>query len=391
VYPTNPSVPVSVTPILDSGQLPPPTRKLGPSAIVGGILSAGVTLFLMLKTVDNPLLSEGYGVALLFPAFFLAVATHELGHLVGGWIVGFHFSFIQVGPFSLRIEHGRLKVAVSREISNLGYAGMHVGKIARLHRRFPTFIASGPLSNLLSAGMTIVASQYFIPSVNKSWISVPVTQFLVISLLLGLIGFTPAGYNSDGSRLSMLCFNSGRARRWITITALANSMNNGSRGKDWKQTWLNRATSIRDSSVDEFYANWMAYISTNDRKDVLRSEQYLERCLELTPFLSTTFRALVAQEAAVFSGWFRTDSALSEKWNSQVRKSNPLHPLMAIRVDVALSCARQDYEAALSEWEKGLMIIEKVPVRPSTRFLRESWMEWKAEIEEKQQLQLAAV
>src|SRR5690348_12569943 len=68
---------MSPTPILDLEQDPPPLpsrlRANGIGLLVGGVLG----VFLANQPPD-------INVALLFPALFLSIAVHELGHLVAG-------------------------------------------------------------------------------------------------------------------------------------------------------------------------------------------------------------------------------------------------------------------------------------------------------------------
>src|SRR5258707_5552884 len=102
---------VSVTQILDLGVLPPPRPK---KRVLGVIIGLGLGI-LFGATIDNfgsagsqPHLS----LLFYFASLGLAVAIHELGHLTAGWLVGFHFSHISVGPLSVRVEYGRLKVQI---------------------------------------------------------------------------------------------------------------------------------------------------------------------------------------------------------------------------------------------------------------------------------------
>ena len=44
--------------------------------------------------------------------FALAVIVHEIGHLLSGWMVGFRFSSITIGPIALRLEYGRLRTGI---------------------------------------------------------------------------------------------------------------------------------------------------------------------------------------------------------------------------------------------------------------------------------------
>jgi hypothetical protein len=137
-----------------------------------------------------------------------------------------------------------------------------------------------------------------------------------------------------------------------------------------------------DSSVDELYGNWIAYIAANDRRDPPTTEAHLERCLQLSQKVWPSLRDQIAHECAVYSAWFRNDDALAERWLVQVKKTSHLPPLQKIRADVAMNCARGDFPAALEKWEDGLALIGKASGSEGKQ-LKESWQDWKIEIQER--------
>ena len=214
--------------------------------------------------------------------FVLTIAVHELGHLLAGWFVGFRFSFISIGPLSLKVEYGRLRLRLRRGMPAAGYAGMHVDQVRRLRRRLLVFTVAGPLANLLSAATTAIFLNYFSAATGSGWLYLPAHIFLQISVIIGLVNLVPFRLGmlyTDGARVTMLLSSRARSRRWMCITAVGNQSQKGVRSKHWRRTWLQAASSLRDGSVDDFAGNWIAYASANDRKDApvaaLRLERYV--------------------------------------------------------------------------------------------------------------------
>jgi hypothetical protein len=127
----------SLTPILDSGVLPPVVRRkmarAGIRAIPGFIV--GFVLMLAVSARADKSRDPIIGLILLVSALLLTITIHELGHLLAGWMVAFRFSLVDVGPFSLIVEHGKLKARIRREMLASGSAGMHVKTVRRLRRR----------------------------------------------------------------------------------------------------------------------------------------------------------------------------------------------------------------------------------------------------------------
>ncbi len=378
---------VSVTPILDSGVLPPPRPKKRAFGLIVGFC-IGI-LFAVIIDKFSSLKTQPYLPLLFyFASLGLAVTIHELGHLTAGWFVGFRFSSISIGPLSVRIEHGRLNVQIRRDLGALGFAGVHIESVKGLHRRLLLFIAAGPAANLISGALAAVSVSITAPPLRATWASFA-AGFSLLSLLLGLISLVPYGktLRSDGARIWMLQNSYDGTRRWITAAALASQQRKGVRPSCWKRTWLKAVCSVRDGSIDEISGNILAYVAASDIKEAPTAAAHLERCLELAPSSQPMSRDLVAREASFFCAWFRDDSMLAERWISQMKRPKVINPLLQIRTNIALECARQKFDNAIDDWGKGADFIEHLPVTPIKLLLQESWQEWGDEIRDKKNRQ----
>jgi hypothetical protein len=379
------------TPILDSA-VRPRTRKKKFASILFGVfvgICCGAVLIsasTRARALRNP--AEDYILPLFFLAFALTLVVHEFGHLLAGWIVGFRFNSIAIGPFTVRREYGRLKVQVRRALPAGGFAGMQVNRVRRLRRRLLVFIAGGPIANLLSAAL--VASFFAYEPWPTSSLSVAGEIFWKISVMIGVANFFPFRLGvlyPDGARIAMLFTSRDKSRRWMSLSAVGAQSLAGVRPKCWKRTWLDAAGRVSDDSVDDFAGNWVAYATANDRKDVPVAAFHLERCLGLVTLLGPSLQDLVVLEAAIFTAWFRQNAVLAEKWKAQVRKLKAVSPLMLIRADIALHCARKEFAPALSRWQEGFGFIEKLPPTPVKTRLTEGFLEWRNEIQERQNLE----
>lgn len=382
------------TPILNSGVMPSRIRRNKLRGVVMGFISGFVPVFLLIivgREANDQLTFAG-GLASFFAVFILAVIVHEAAHVLAGWAVGFHFNSIQIGPFSLRLEHGLLKARFRRGMTALGYAGMHINRLPRLRRRLFIYLAAGSAANLLCIPATVLLLNNVFPQFEITWVATAAAQFVVISLLLGIMSLfsrSSIAY-SDGSRIAMLMRSRDRARRWLCILALGHVHNQGTRAKLWKSSWLRGATSLNDVSTDTFVGHLLAYLSANDKKDVEAAAHHLEKCLELAPILPLSKCYFLAQEAAVFTAWFWDDASLSEKWVKQLPKRDGLPQLAKIKLQIATSCARRDFVEAISGWQEGRAFIEQKTAGTARTLITESWLEWQAEIMERRD-QLAHV
>jgi hypothetical protein len=376
------------TPILDSGVLPSRIRRKTLRGMVTGFMVGLIPGFLLIAMGGQPSehLDLGLGLLSFFAVLILAVAVHELAHLLAGWAVGFRFNSIQIGPLSLRIEHGLLKAHLRREMTALGYAGMHVNRLLRLRRRLLIYLAAGSAANLLCVPATVLLINNAFPQLGTTWVVTSATQFVILSLILGVLSLIPLSSvaHSDGARIAMLIRSRDRARRWLSILALAHVHNQGIRAKLWKGSWLRAATSLNDMSLDTFVGHLLAYLSANDRKDAPVAAGHLEKCLNMAGIVPISKRDFLAQEAAVFTAWFRNDASLADKWLAQLQKPHLLSRLVQLRVRIATSCARRDFDGAMAGWQEGRMFIDRATAGTARKLMTESWLEWQTEILERQ-------
>lgn len=388
-------MPSPATPILDSGVLPPRVRQRILGNFITGFLAGVVPVFLLavVGRQANNRLPPVLDLISFVGVLALVVIVHELAHLVAGWLVGFRFSAVQVGPLSFRIEHGVLRARFRLEMTALGYAGMQVNRLPRLRKRMLVYIAAGPAANLLSVPVAVLIFNDAFPHLQSTWVATPVAQFAFLSLLLGVLSLIPrrSALMTDGARIVMLLRSRDLSRRWLSIAAIGNLSTRRVRAKNWKRTWLISAASVHDTSVDAFTGNWATYASANDRRDVPAASASLERCLELVQILPVSIRDIVAQEAAVFSAWFRRDAALANRWLTQLSKPKLMPPIMWIRLNVALSCAHSEYDAAELALREGFKFIETSTSGSARERLTESWLEWREEIRERKNNQPVAI
>jgi hypothetical protein len=381
------------TPILDSTVLPKKRRKnsFGAMAfgLLVGILFSGALIVATTRAQAAHSPAIHFMITPYFLALLLVVVVHELGHLLAGWMVGFRFNSITIGPISIYLEYGRLKVRVRRSLPAGGSAGMHVDRVFRLRRRLLIFTAGGPLANLLSGAVTLLFLSY-VP-MTGTWFSTLADLFWMISVILGvgnLLPFRLGALYPDGARIWMFLSSRAKSRRRITTAAIASQSQAGVRPRQFRRTWLQAASSVQDGSVDEFAGNWTAYIAASDRKDTSVAAFHLERCLALVSLLGPSLRDLVALEAAVFMAWSRKDVPTAQKWLEQVKRRKALPQLMQMRAEIALHCARKEFAQALSRWQDGFAFIEKLPQTPVKKNLLEGFLEWREEIVERQHSKL---
>lgn len=381
---TSPST--SLTPILDSGVLPRAHKKSAGGFIIGILVLVGSCLVLQptLAWTDkshDPMTS----FALVVTALALTVIVHELGHVIAGWLVGFRFRMINLGPLSLGREHGRLRMGW-RQGMFVGSTGMTTQSMRSMHRRLLIFVMGGPAANILSIPAAVLLVNHLLPNLTGTSLEALAAQFAVFSLVAGFANLAPlrSSVLSDGARIELLIRGGSRARRWLTLEAIQRLYVRGTRARRWKSTWVRAASSAPDASYDAFAGEWLAYMWASDRKDEAVAAAHIEKCLECASTLPHFAREILAQEASIVVAWWRNDADLATRWLTQVKSPRSVRRLNRIRLDVALSCARGQYDAAQNFWTEGFAFIAADTEGVAKRMLTESWSEWRAEIQDRQ-------
>jgi hypothetical protein len=411
------SAPASATPILDLLEpLPgkPRRRRLRGVLVglVGGILFGGLLIamdefhlpgpFRPVAWVGGRLVSPVEfwdrqfflsGLVTMWAAFAAAVVVHELGHFVVGRLVGFRLHILQLGPVSIGFDHGNLRVRRQTGTGLLGFAAMHVPGFSRAHRKVAKFIAGGPATSLLSALVAAMVLQLFSSGINP-YLSSSMQLFAIASLFAFLISILPyrgaSGYFTDGARLKMLLFPNAATKRWYALLGLGIQQRAGRRARDWNRRWLEVASANWDGSRDALMGTWLAYAAANDGRGEPVAAAYLERCLRAISTTRQPFRDILLTEASVFQSWFHQDASKAAAWFARVKKRKILPPLIRVRADVARQFVEGNFEAASREWAAGLAIIESYKDVALRERARQSWLEWKTEMEERRVMSTAS-
>jgi hypothetical protein len=257
-------------------------------------------------------------------AFFLSLAAHEAGHLLGGRLAGFRFALYAAGPIRVRRSPSGLRFELNDRWNLAGFAFSVPVHLHNLKRGMVSFVAGGPVTNLLLAAifaglflaLTVAApSREAVRAFLGSSVSLGLFVFLFqagfTSLALGVVTLVPLrkdGFFTDGARLLMLLRDRPKAGRWSASWALYAASADGQRPRDWDRGLIDQATQLTDGSLDEGGACLLAYLWALDQGDEEAAEGFLGRtraAFDTIPAL----RPSIAAEIAYFQARFRGDAA----------------------------------------------------------------------------------
>lgn len=207
-------------------------------------------------------------VATCYLFLLVVVLVHELGHLVGGRLVGFHLRSLIVGPFELHLtEKGRFtRVGDWRRTG--GFVRMLPQSTDRLSFRFALFVLAGPV---VSISFAFAMLEWFrltpVPNHMDSLSRVLVYESILIlcwmafGILPGtLVPFTSRGGNATDMKVVWTLWRSKVGRdRYIAILLLSREILAGLRARDWTSSYCDIATETEDGDAEEVRARLLAY------------------------------------------------------------------------------------------------------------------------------------
>ncbi len=400
VAPDQPSsnVDSSSTPILDRiAPLPQPLspRHEGTQRAVGVILGLAIcAAFIAIKL--NPSLAQPLrdwlavhvgrthagaygsfgplvGALTAVVVFMLALAIHELGHVVAGVAVGFRFVSLRLGP--LHVDR-RLRMSFRRARGSgyLGWASMAPTRRDHLRWRAAIFVLAGPGVNLATAAGLLL------PPVAMGFFA---TILGLVSLALGLKELLPLKYRtavSDGRRLWMLWRNDGAARRWVGMMRLGTEIQSGVPPEDLPAEWVAEVVALEDDSPDTVSAHLLAFaVAFHQHRDA-EAGRLLETALRHAGHTPEARDGLICN-AATFQGRRRKNADLATQWLADLPAKSPF-PWLRLQAEAAVLEARNDFDGARRKLDEMETAFDSLPDPAQRDRARHLIARWRAELEQ---------
>lgn len=230
----------------------------------------------------------------------VAVCAHELGHLFGGWLVGFRAFLFVVGPLRAERNDSGWQWHLNTDIALAGgLAGTAPLDAVNLLSRTAVMVAGGPVTSLLLgvAGLMITALYNPLQFDRTTPFAEVLTGFVALTTGLGSLSIAVAtlipvrvgGFLSDGARLLRLR-RADLAPRDTAIAAIIGMSMAGRRPRDWDPTLIAAALEPQDGSVTEVTAWMLAQSLAADRGDIIQARAWLERIVGRLDALPSSFR-----------------------------------------------------------------------------------------------------
>lgn len=252
-------------------------------------------------------------------ALFLVLLMHELGHVLGGWLVGFRFMLLIVGPLKItRTAHG-LALGLNTNLTLMGGLAGCMPSAAHaqlpapaLNRRLLVMVLGGPAASWLLAGLAGWAAGL---STGEAGLLLGVLAGTsagigVVTLIPGHTG----GFTTDGGQALSLWRNDHTATARAALLVLQAASLGGTRPRDLDPRWLERALEASASPLMHLAARLMAYSAALDRGEVAAAGQHLDVALARQAEFPAGFRQTITLEGAYFEAAHRRNLPAAERW-----------------------------------------------------------------------------
>lgn len=287
---------------------------------------------------QNSIFESGWLVLVAMTlVLLLSAVVHEIGHLLAGYLVRFHFHTLVVGLLRVSRVNGRLQIQRERGGSFFnGQAASLPRQMDNLAQRLLWFALGGPLASLLLSLMALAMVLYLGSELRRMldylWLW-ECSLFAAISAYFFLLtSLYPGSYHNgmvaDGGRIVMLLSQPLLAARWQALVQLNVADVSGERPSAWNEQLLRQALTPPDNSHDYLTALVMNYHHELDQNRPQQALLFLEEALNLPVAWTSGARARLALEKAFLAANFLQDLETAQQLLAQVkigrRKSDPL-------------------------------------------------------------------
>jgi hypothetical protein len=303
----------------------------------------------------------------------LIILVHEVGHVLGGLLVGDKFDWIRIGP--LKIQRAG-KFRWTWNWGTVFTGSTRTLPVSRTGLRWKLLISTlaGPAANLASAWLIFLT----VPQ-NDSMTAAIGKLFVAGSVVVAFVNLIPVqrrGTMNDGMRAWVLLFRKHHRERLISLVGFVADAKQGVVKESQQGRSLERLSTLGDASADDVFANYAAYTT---QKDLEAAAQYLESCLAKCSAADPEFREELIVEAAKHQILRRSRPDLAREWLTLDKSGKPR--LNRYFAEALILLEEKRLEEAIAKVEEALVFIEKTPEGALRERQAQTFEKWRTELQ----------
>jgi hypothetical protein len=292
----------------------------------------------------------------LVPLIFLAMALHEVGHVIGGLIAGFRFISLVAGPLRVIATARGMRVGLNRNLDLAGGMAATLPKDVRnLQPRLMVAVGGGPLSSLLlglaAGGLAI----RLLPEAPDLGALAGMAGLAALAIFLATISpHETGGAQSDGAQLLALLRGGPQMELYKLILEIQAASLQGGRPRDWPIARLAQAMANSEQRDDDWaQAGLLAYYHALDSGETSAAGRLLEQLSDNFEGYSPGMRHSLALEVAFYQARYCQDPSRGHDWLRRGR-DGLFGAHTRLRAEAALLLAEEQPGPAAQKAREGL-------------------------------------
>jgi len=305
-------------------------------------------------------------------AVLLSTLFHELGHFAAGWASGKILRMFQVGPFRWAVRSGIWKFEFQLRKFYGGGVAMVAPDLRNFRSRKAFLLLGGPIASLLVGAIFMEVT---LITAGHAW----ETYWVLLSTLatLSIAGFIvnliplQQGQYSDGAQLYQIVTDGPWARVHLALAMVGSSAVSPLRPRDFDVNVIHRAADSvpfgERGLLLRLYA-CLHYLDTNQVSQAIASMQEAEALYQRSSFEKPQG---VCAEFVFINAFFKHDLAAAEMWWKRIENLGKIDAdADYFRAKTALHWLRGERKEALSAWDRGYDLAQKLPSAGTYDFTR---------------------
>lgn len=343
--------------------------------ILAGLILGGMVGYLatsiFLNSGHDEIAFPWYYKFLVLPlvilALWIAVAAHELGHILAGFSQNFEFKLLTIGPLLIENEAGKCKLRRNTIVNVFGGLALSLpNDQANLTARYIRFIVGGPVGSFVWGGVLLVP----LLSLHLNTANLfhyLLHAFLVLSCVLsfgvGIVALLPIrseGFTSDGGKIKILLGGGPAATIETMMLHCFAATCAGTRPAALDPKPLEDAIAIEGHSEDKYYLHSILYGHYLDAGLLDKAEEHLNAYTEGAEFVQKGLRAIVFFEKAWFEARYHKHIELARDFLKKEKPGSLIAKSLILRTEAAIAYAEDDFTLAIEKCHQAIQELPKM-------------------------------